>query len=70
MFIDKFREQIILVTDGSTGLGPTSLKESLSTLNQRTPSNQFPLPFAFPAKLHVVCIAPPNEPNLVKGNTN
>nr|XP_022904609.1 integrator complex subunit 14 [Onthophagus taurus] len=57
---------VILITDGNTGLGPGSLKESLSTINQRTVNNQFPLPFSFPAKLHIVCIAAPNDANLLK----
>lgn len=44
-----------------------SLKESLATMNQRSTSlPAFPLPFPFPVKLHVVCIAGANEPNLVK----
>jgi hypothetical protein len=58
--------QIILITDGSTGLGPMSLKESFATINQRSATNPFPVPFSFPAKLHIVCVAPPTDPNLVK----
>ncbi|KRT78491.1 hypothetical protein AMK59_8028, partial [Oryctes borbonicus] len=57
---------VILVTDASTGIGPGSLKESLSTASQRASTNAFPLPFAFPAKLHIVCVAPPNDPSLLK----
>ncbi|KAI4466815.1 hypothetical protein MML48_2g00002103 [Holotrichia oblita] len=57
---------IILVTDGSTGIGPGSLKESLATASQRPPTNAFPLPFAFPAKLHIVCVAASNDPSLIK----
>ncbi|KAL3286676.1 hypothetical protein HHI36_001173 [Cryptolaemus montrouzieri] len=49
--------QIVLVTDGSVGIGPMSLKESLSTNNQRMTNNPFPIPFSFPATLHVVCLA-------------
>ncbi|XP_017785176.1 PREDICTED: von Willebrand factor A domain-containing protein 9 [Nicrophorus vespilloides] len=58
--------QVILVTDGSSGIGPGSLKDSLSTINQRGAANPFPVPFAFPTKLHVVCIAPPNDISLIK----
>ncbi|KAK5647372.1 hypothetical protein RI129_002264 [Pyrocoelia pectoralis] len=58
--------QIVLITDGNSGVGPMSLSESFSTLNHRNASNPFPLPFSFPAKLHVVCIAPPDDPNLMK----
>ncbi|CAH0550975.1 unnamed protein product [Brassicogethes aeneus] len=58
--------QIIMITDGSTGVGSHSLKESFATLNQRSATNQFPIPFSFPAKLHIVCVAPSNDPNLIK----
>ncbi|KAF2880696.1 hypothetical protein ILUMI_25486 [Ignelater luminosus] len=61
--------QIILVTDGNTGVGPMTLGESFATLNHRTSSNPFPLPFAFPAKLHVVCIAPPDDSSLIKSKS-
>ncbi|XP_044744686.1 integrator complex subunit 14-like isoform X3 [Coccinella septempunctata] len=54
--------QIVLVTDGSVGVGPLSLKGSLANLHQRTASNNFPVPFSFPAKLHIVCITPPTDP--------
>ncbi|XP_018325075.1 integrator complex subunit 14 [Agrilus planipennis] len=58
--------QIILITDGNPGIGPMSLKESLANISHRPANNPFPLPFVFPAKLHVVCIAPPNDTLLVK----
>ncbi|KAG5876007.1 hypothetical protein JTB14_002176 [Gonioctena quinquepunctata] len=58
--------QIILVTDGSTGVGPKSLKESLSTVNQRSSKLPFPVPFSFPGKLHVVCITPALDMNFIK----
>lgn len=58
--------QIILVTDGSTGVGPMSLKESLATLNQRSSKIPFPIPFPFSAKLHIVCITQANDPNFLK----
>ncbi|KAL1513544.1 hypothetical protein ABEB36_002944 [Hypothenemus hampei] len=59
--------QIVLVTDGSTGIGSMSLKESLATITQRNNGlTAFPLPFPFPATLHVVCIAGANEPNIIK----
>ncbi|KAK9892940.1 hypothetical protein WA026_022812 [Henosepilachna vigintioctopunctata] len=53
--------QVVLVTDGSVGIGPMSLKESLTNLIHRSPNNPFPVPFSFPAKLHVVCLAHPND---------
>ncbi|KAF5293913.1 hypothetical protein FQA39_LY13618 [Lamprigera yunnana] len=58
--------QVVLITDGNTGVGPMSLTESFLTINHRTSSNPFPLPFAFPVKLHVVCIASPDDPNLIR----
>ncbi|XP_048523797.1 integrator complex subunit 14 [Dendroctonus ponderosae] len=60
--------QVVLITDGSTGVGSMSLKESLATMNQRsnTIPRPFPLPFPFPVKLHIVCIAGANEANVVK----
>lgn len=55
--------QILLVTDGNTGVGPGSLRDSLNRYHQ---GGNFPLPFAFPAKLHVVCVCPPNEASLIR----
>ncbi|ETE60185.1 hypothetical protein L345_14073, partial [Ophiophagus hannah] len=49
--------QVVLVTDGSLGIGKGSLRHSLSTLSQRSESNRFPLPFPFPSKLYVMCMA-------------
>ncbi|CAH1114350.1 unnamed protein product [Psylliodes chrysocephalus] len=57
--------QILLVTDGNTGLGSNSLKESLATLNQRS-KVPFPVPFSFPGKLHIVCLTPTNDFNFIK----
>ncbi|XP_013403665.1 integrator complex subunit 14 [Lingula anatina] len=56
--------QVILVTDGSTGIGSGSLKHSLQTLHDRTADDTFPLPFQFPCKLHVVPIVNQSEANL------
>ncbi|XP_063304845.1 integrator complex subunit 14 [Pelobates fuscus] len=49
--------QIVLVTDGCLGIGRGSLHHSLATINQRSESNRFPLPFPFPSKLYVMCMA-------------
>ncbi|KAK9887519.1 hypothetical protein WA026_023070 [Henosepilachna vigintioctopunctata] len=38
-----------------------SLKESLTNLIHRSSNNPFPVPFSFPAELHVVCLAHPND---------
>ena len=58
--------QVLLITDGSTGIGEGSLKHSLSGVN-RDPDDgrdKFPLPFPFKCKLHVLCIAPQSDPAL------
>lgn len=49
--------QVILITDGDTGVGPMSLGHSLSTLHMERDGNPFPLPFPYPGKLNIVCIA-------------
>lgn len=49
--------QVILITDGNPGVGPMSLTESLSCLNVAQDVNPFPLPFPYPGKLSVICIA-------------
>ncbi|CAH1116657.1 unnamed protein product [Phaedon cochleariae] len=58
--------QIIMVTDGSTGVGPKSLKDSLASLNQRSSKSTFPVPFTFPGKLHIICITPSSDLNFTK----
>jgi hypothetical protein len=56
---------VILITDGSSGIGVGSLKQSLQTYNRRTSTEAaFSLPFAFPAKLHVLCVANLGDPDL------
>ncbi|XP_005092704.1 integrator complex subunit 14 [Aplysia californica] len=57
--------QVILVTDGSLGIGAGSLKKSLQTAGNRSSTEEkFPLPFPFPCKLHVVCIGNPSNPDV------
>ncbi|KAF4091587.1 hypothetical protein AMELA_G00038630 [Ameiurus melas] len=53
--------QMVLVTDGSLGIGRGSLRHSLATLKQRGEDKKFPLPFPFPSKLYIVCIANAEE---------
>ncbi|KAG7333242.1 hypothetical protein KOW79_003377 [Hemibagrus wyckioides] len=53
--------QVVLVTDGSLGIGRGSLRHSLATLKQRGEDKKFPLPFPFPCKLYIVCIANAEE---------
>lgn len=48
--------QVILITDGNPGVGPMSLGDSLSSLNFPR-ENPFPLPFTYPGKLTLVCLA-------------
>lgn len=49
--------QVVLITDGNPGVGPMSLGDSLNSLNVTRDVNPFPLPFPYPGKLSVVCIA-------------
>ena len=49
--------QVILITDGNPGIGPMSLSDSLNSLNVGREGNPFPLPFPYPGKLTIVCIA-------------
>ncbi|XP_039348453.1 integrator complex subunit 14 isoform X2 [Mauremys reevesii] len=49
--------QVVLVTDGCLGIGRGSLRHSLATCNQRNESSRFPLPFPFPSKLYIMCMA-------------
>lgn len=56
---------VILVTDGSTGMGIGSLKTSLQTRTQRDSADaKFPLPFPFPSKVHVLCVSNPGDADL------
>ncbi|XP_072397378.1 integrator complex subunit 14 [Diabrotica undecimpunctata] len=58
--------QVLLVTDGNTGIGTNSLKEAIATMNQRNNKIPFPVPFSFPGKLHVVCLTSPNDLSFIK----
>ncbi|XP_053405722.1 integrator complex subunit 14-like isoform X2 [Mercenaria mercenaria] len=61
--------QVILVTDGSTGVGTGSLKNMIDLWNQSSEGDssvKCPLPFAFKGKLLIVCIANPSSPELKK----
>ncbi|XP_070126546.1 integrator complex subunit 14 isoform X1 [Equus przewalskii] len=49
--------QVVLVTDGCLGIGRGSLRHSLATHSQRSENNRFPLPFPFPSKLYIMCMA-------------
>ena len=53
--------QVIIVTDGSVGSGYGSLRNLLTGGGHRAAEQPFPLPFPFPSKLHVVCIATQSE---------
>jgi hypothetical protein len=49
--------QVILITDGNPGVGRMSLSNSLNSLNVTQDVNPFPLPFPYPGKLSIVCLA-------------
>lgn len=53
--------QIVLITDGSIGSG---LRTEKSGRRSSTRSEDLPLPFPFPSKLHVLCISQPDDPSL------
>uniref|UniRef100_A0A3Q3L8L4 Integrator complex subunit 14 n=1 Tax=Mastacembelus armatus TaxID=205130 RepID=A0A3Q3L8L4_9TELE len=53
--------QLVLVTDGSLGIGKGSLRHSLQTLKLRGDDKKFPLPFPFPCKLFIMCVANTEE---------
>ncbi|XP_038072885.1 integrator complex subunit 14-like isoform X2 [Patiria miniata] len=54
--------QIILVTDGSPGIGPGSLKQVAQMLSDPKPDDPpFPLPFEFSNNLHMVLLSTPAE---------
>ncbi|XP_043282528.1 integrator complex subunit 14 [Venturia canescens] len=59
--------QVVLITDGNPGIGPMSLSDSLNSLNVGREANPFPLPFPYPGKLTIVCIANPQDPGLEYG---
>lgn len=48
---------MVLVTDGSLGIGKGSLRHSLQTLKHRVDDKKFPLPFPFPTKMFIMCVA-------------
>lgn len=53
--------QVVLVTDGSLGIGKGSLRHSLQTLKHCGDDKKFPLPFPFPTKLYIMCVANAEE---------
>ncbi|XP_060558631.1 integrator complex subunit 14-like [Ruditapes philippinarum] len=61
--------QVILVTDGSTGVGTGSLSSLIDLWTQSNEGDstvKCPLPFAFKGKLIIVCIANPTAPEMKK----
>ncbi|KAK2143093.1 hypothetical protein LSH36_878g01004 [Paralvinella palmiformis] len=59
--------QILLISDGSTGVGQGCLRESLLSIPRPSSGDdKLLIPFSFTCKLHILCIAPPNEQSLNK----
>lgn len=61
----------MLVTDGNSGVGESSLKKSLQSFKEKSnktnndnQEDKFPLPYPFPCKLNIVCITPPEDKHL------
>lgn len=48
---------LVLITDGRSGIGDGSLKESLRTMSSRNADSQFPIPFSFPCHLSIMCLS-------------
>ncbi|XP_077424923.1 integrator complex subunit 14 [Vanacampus margaritifer] len=53
--------QVVLVTDGALGIGKGSLRHSLQSLRHRGDDKKFPLPFPFPTKMFIMCVANTEE---------
>lgn len=58
--------QVILITDGNTGVGEGSLKMSLQKYNEKSlidksEEETFPLPYVFPCKLNIMCMCPATD---------
>ncbi|XP_077372905.1 integrator complex subunit 14 isoform X2 [Festucalex cinctus] len=53
--------QVVLVTDGALGIGKGSLRHSLQSLRHRGDNKKFPLPFPFPTKMFIMCVANTEE---------
>lgn len=59
--------QILLITDGCTGVGQGCLRESLLCIPRPSSGDdKLLIPFSFSCKLHILCIASPNEQSLNK----
>lgn len=57
--------QVVLITDGNSGVGMGSLRHSLATMNDReAASDKFPLPFPFSCKLHIMVVGSSSDPTL------
>ena len=60
--------QVILVTDGNAAINAHLMANSNGgraeeMAEEDMDETNWPLPFAFPSKLHIVCLTPPNEPS-------
>ena len=51
--------QIVLLTDGNSGVGPGSLSATLSKF--ATLGSKSPVPYPFPSRLHVVSLLEPDS---------
>ena len=54
------------MTDGCSGVGHGSLRHSLETHKKDSSIRKaFPLPFSFPAKIHILCVSDPGDAALI-----
>lgn len=49
--------ELVLVTDGCSGIGDGSLREAFNGISTRNPENRFPIPFSFPCHLNILCLS-------------
>ena len=49
--------ELILLTDGHTGIGDGSLKEAFSGMDRRSSESKFPIPFSFPCHMNIICLS-------------
>lgn len=49
--------ELILVTDGHSGIGDGSLREVFNSIDNRKPDGKFPIPFSFPCHLSTICLS-------------
>lgn len=60
--------ELILVTDGQTGVGEGSLKDLFNHNKRQSSTTKFPVPFSFPCHFSIVSLASGNQPSSVSNH--